>query len=98
MLVSPEKRDEVAGSSVTFQWDAVPGAVNYRLVVSTIAVVSYTGRKLDKKVGNVTSYVDTGYPMNGKKYYWWVLAYDKDGNPSTLSQVAENRRYFTSTS
>jgi len=98
-LVSPAKGAKVAGTSVTFQWNAVDGAQSYKLLVSTRSSLSSTySYKLNKNVGNVTTYVDTGYPMNGKTYYWWVWAYDADGNPSTLSQVVKNGRYFTSTS
>jgi len=46
--------------------------------------------------GNVTTYVDTGYPANGTVYYWWVWAYAADGSSSLWSGVSANGRWFTS--
>jgi len=44
-----------------------------------------------------TTYIDTGYPANGTKYYWWVWAYNADGTPSLWAEVSANGRSFTST-
>jgi hypothetical protein len=45
--------------------------------------------------GSITSYMDTGYPANGTKYYWWVWAYAADGSPSMWAQVSANQRWFS---
>ncbi|MBN2099222.1 MAG: right-handed parallel beta-helix repeat-containing protein, partial [Dehalococcoidia bacterium] len=96
-LVSPDNGAEVSGTSVSFEWSAVPGAVNYKLLVSTSTSIFDTSKyKCNMLVGNVTTYLDTGYPGTGTKYYWWVWAYDAGGNSSPWAQVSANRRDFTS--
>jgi hypothetical protein len=87
----------VPGTSVTFEWSPVAGAANYRLMVSTSTnPMDTTKRKISVLVGNVTTYVDTGYPANGTTYYWWVWAYVDDGSQSVWAEVSANMRSFTS--
>jgi PKD repeat protein len=96
-LVLPEQSDSVPSASVSFQWDAVAGAADYRLLVSTKpSMLDASGFKLNMKVGNITSYVDSGYLRNLAKYYWWVWAYAADGSYSRWSEVTANGRWFTS--
>jgi hypothetical protein len=81
---------------VTFEWSTASGAVDYLLIVSTSTnPFDATKRKSLTRVGDVTSYTDTGYPANGTKYYWWVLAYNADGGYSVWSEVIANGRSFT---
>jgi len=51
---------------------------------------------VDLGSGLPTTHLDGGYPVNGTVYYWWVWAYDANGNASLWSQVSANRRSFTS--
>jgi PKD repeat protein/sporulation protein YlmC with PRC-barrel domain len=101
-LVSPAKGTSVSGTSVTFEWGSVPGAVKYKLLVSTSTNILDTTKYkrnvdlVDLGSGLPTSYIDTGYPANGTKYYWWVWAYAADGSSSVWSQVSANGRDFTS--
>jgi hypothetical protein len=97
-LLAPAKGGAVAGSEVAFEWEAVEGAVNYRLVVSTSTdLLKQTARKTIVDVGTATSYVDTGYAANGTKYYWWVWAYNAEGSLSAWSDVSANGRWFANT-
>jgi hypothetical protein len=98
-LVSPANGAAVIGA-VTFQWSALPNAVNYQLVVSTSTNILDTSKvKINVMTGSgsVTSYVDTGgYLGDGTtKYIWWVWAYAADGTKSPWSLVSANSRYFT---
>jgi hypothetical protein len=98
-LVSPANGAGITGVSVTFQWTAVSGAVDYRLLVSTSSNIMETTkykRNVTMGSGSSTSYVDSGYPVDGTQYYWWVFAYAADGNFSLGSEVSANRRNFTS--
>jgi len=99
-LVSPAKGASVAGNSVTFDWKAVAEAVDYRLLVSTSRnPLDTTKYKCNIRTGSgdITSYVDTGYPANGARYYWWVWAYNAEGNWSLFSKVMAKRRSFSTT-
>jgi len=94
-LVSPADGATVPGTSVTYQWNAVDGAVNYRLIVSTNSQLwNPSVRKTVVDVGNATSYVDTAYPANGTTYYWWVFAQAADGSWSSYAEVEANGRHF----
>jgi hypothetical protein len=75
-LISPADGATVTGTSVTFYWSAVTEATDYKLIVNTTNNLYTAGRKTSLRVGNTTTYVDTGYPATGTKYYWWVIAYD----------------------
>ncbi|MBN2099794.1 MAG: hypothetical protein JW753_09380, partial [Dehalococcoidia bacterium] len=97
-LISPANAAEVPGASVSFEWSSVTGAVDYKLLVSTSTnVLDASKYKCNVNTGSLTTYLDTGYPANGTKYYWWVWAYDAGGGSSLWSQVSANRREFTST-
>ena len=85
----------VAGTSVTFEWGAVAGATDYKLIVNTTNNLYASGRKASLMVGNVTTYVDSGYLGNGTVYYWWVIAYASDGGHSDYNEVIDNGRSFT---
>jgi len=52
---------------------------------------------VDLGSGLPTSYVATGFPANGTRYYWWVWAYAADGSASVWSEVSANGRWFTNT-
>jgi hypothetical protein len=96
-LLSPAGRSAVVGSSVTFEWGSVPGAVDYMLIVSTSPKMSdEASHKLSERAGNTTAYTDAGYEGNGTKYYWWVVAYAADGRSSLLVHVEANGRWFRS--
>ena len=97
-LVSPVSGAQVLGPSVTFQWNALPDAVNYKLLVSTSTDIMDTTkykRSVMTGSGAITSYIDTGYLGAGTKYYWWVWAYAADGTYSLWAQVSANSRNFT---
>ncbi|MBN2099256.1 MAG: hypothetical protein JW753_06630, partial [Dehalococcoidia bacterium] len=97
-LVSPANGEAVTGGSVSFVWEAVEGAVDYKLVVSTSTKILDTTKykcNVNTGGGDVTSYVDAGYLGNGMKYYWWVWAYAADGSYSDWSEVSANGRWFT---
>ncbi len=90
-LLSPGDGAAVAGDSVAYEWTAIAGATNYRLIVSTDPRLWYEpGRKAVIDVGDVTTHVDTGYPGDGTRYYWWVFAQASDGTWSSYSDVDAN--------
>jgi hypothetical protein len=100
-LVSPANGASVSGTSVSFEWGSVVGAVKYKLLVSTSTNIMDTTKYkrnvdlVDVGSGLPTTYIDTGYPANGTKYYWWVWAYAADGSYSAWTQVSANGRNFT---
>jgi PKD repeat protein len=99
-LASPANGASVSGTSVTFEWGSVSGAVKYKLLVSTSTDILDTTKykcNVDVIGEATTTYVDTGYPANGTKYYWWVWAYNADGTSSLWAQVSANGRWFTNT-
>jgi len=74
--------------------------VDYRLIVSTGYKILETAKyKINVSVGSgdITSYEDTGYPADGRLYFWWVWAYAADGSLSVWSEVSANARYFRNT-
>ena len=94
-LVSPANDAVVTGTTVTFEWGSVVGAVSYRIIVSTSTNVLDTTKYKCNVAGTDTTHVDSGYPDNGTKYYWWVWAYASDGSQSAWAQVSANGRTFT---
>jgi hypothetical protein len=67
ILVSPSEGASQAATSVTFTWNASPGATDYDL-----AVYNASGILFDKWIGNVTSYQVNGLPNDGTRFYWIV--------------------------
>jgi len=99
-LVSPANGASVSGTSVSFEWSPVSGAVSYKLLVSRSAsILDTTKYKCNVDlVGEATvTYIDTGYPANGTRYYWWVWAYNAEEVPSLWAEVSANGRNFTNT-
>ncbi len=70
-LIQPGNSDIVSGSSVDFQWSAVPNANKYWLRVTRVSDGTV---KFKADLGNVTGYTDTGYPNDGTQYQWKVWA------------------------
>ena len=93
-LLSPNDAVVIFGTSVTFQWKPVDGATGYRLIVNTVnhplADQTY---KVHEVLGDVNTYVDTGYPQDGTTYYWWVWAIN-DAGQSDWPKVEQNGRNF----
>jgi hypothetical protein len=74
-LLSPGNVTVVSGTSINYQWSAVPGATSYWITISTSSNPNDTSKyKYSNGVGNVIQYNNTGYPNNGTTYYWWVAA------------------------
>ncbi len=85
VLSSPGDAADVPGSSVTFEWDVSAGATNYWLEINTDPNWGRKTRKICCEVGNITQYIDTGYPGDGTVYYWRVWA----GNAAAWCSAAE---------
>ena len=95
-LIKPNNGSTVYGTSVTFQWEPVDGATGYILTVNTMNdPLSYQTRKFYDVLGDVTTYMDTGYFEDGTTYYWWVWATDAAGQ-SRWPEVMANGRNFIS--
>jgi hypothetical protein len=86
VLVSPANGASQAGTSVTFSWNAAPGAEDYCLHVIDVSgyVLFY------QWVGNVTSYTVTGLPDDGRVLLWRVLTRNKAGNGAWSEQWTLN--------
>jgi len=68
VLSSPSSGSNQTGTSVSFSWNASPGATDYDLYIW-----SSSGRFFDKWLGNVTSYSVSGFPNDGTLYSWCVI-------------------------
>lgn len=73
ILIAPANGSIVSSSVVTFQWNAVIGAVQYYLVIWS----SLTGAQVYSGwVGNITSVPLTGLPGSGSLLQWQVYGLD----------------------
>ncbi len=93
-LSSPDDGANVPGASVTFEWNASAGATQYWMEVNSDPNWGRATRTFCGGVGNVTQYVDTGYPDDGTAYYWRVWAGNAAGWCSA-SEASANSRSFT---
>jgi hypothetical protein len=91
----PGNATYVPGTSITYSWNASPGATMYYLTVSTSPDPSDSSKyKFSGLLGNVTQYNGTGlYPNNGTTYYWWLSAGNSAGWASP-SDVLNNGMTF----
>ena len=76
-LSSPANRANVPGTSVTFQWNASPGATKYQFLIvrpSPSLSTTLSNSSVRKYYGqvNITEYTVTRFPNNGTTYYWWI--------------------------
>jgi len=66
------------GTTVSFKWNAVSGASNYIIEVSTSSTFAAAGQVYYGSVGNVTTKEISGIPA-GIRCYWRVRAYNATG-------------------
>ena len=85
-LLSPN----IPGTSITFTWNASPGATKYRLEVNGNLSWGKGTRKCYEDVGNVLSKTVTGFPNDGTMYYWRVWA----GNDAGWSPSSSSRSFI----
>ena len=80
-LVSPNNGATVYGTSITFQWNASPGATSYFLRVSNSAYpnLDHETSFISKNVGNVLQYTASGFPDDGTDYIWGVWSGTSNG-------------------
>jgi len=73
-LSSPNNGATVYATSITFQWNASPGATMYFLRVSNSAYpnLDHETSFISKNVGNVLQYTASGFPDDGTEYVWGV--------------------------
>lgn len=74
--VSPINGDYVHGNSVTFQWNASPGATHYSLRIRKGDTVPF----YKQDVGNALSKTVTGFLNDGQEYTWIVTAQNASPN------------------
>jgi hypothetical protein len=90
----PGNATYVPGTSITYSWNASPGATMYWITVSKSSDRSDASQyKINGLLGNVTHYTDTAYPNNGTTYYWWINAGNQAGW-APISQVIDNELTF----
>ncbi len=94
VLTSPDDGGTVSGSSVTYQWNASAGADKYWIEVNTDPAWGAGTRKICIGVGDVTQYIDSGYPDDGTAYYWRVWA-GNDAGWCFAGEASANSRSFT---
>jgi uncharacterized repeat protein (TIGR01451 family) len=93
-LLSPGNGTTVSGTSVTYRWNASAGATKYYITVSASSDPSDSSKwKISGLLGNITQFIDKGYPDNGVTYYWWVSA-GNSGGWSPQSEVRANGYSF----
>ena len=81
-LTSPASGGNVAGTSVTFSWQAAQGATDYNLkVFSSTGAVTF-----DQWLGNVTSRTVTGFANQGQSQSWSVTARNAAGTGPASAQ------------
>jgi hypothetical protein len=90
-LISPAAGAHQAGYSVTFTWEAVTGATQYYLIVSTSPTLALP-RKFEGYVTG-TSKTVTGFYSVGTIYYWSVWSID-DGTWCVMADGYANTRSF----
>ena len=95
-LSSPNNGATVYGTSITFQWNASPGAIGYWLRVSNSAYPNLDEETsfFSKGVGNVLQYSVSGFPDRGTDYVWGVYSGNSNGW-CDKSEVLANARIFT---
>ena len=78
VLLSPREEHAVSGEDVTFEWEPVEGAQEYRLQVA--ADTEFETLVLDQSVGTETS-LDTSedFPEDRHTFYWRVLVRGEAG-------------------
>ncbi len=75
VLNAPSSGSTQAVTSITFSWDASPGATKYALIIW-----SESGQMFfNQWAGNVTSYDVAGFPNDGTRYYWTVYPWNTAG-------------------
>jgi hypothetical protein len=85
-LVSPKEAHVVDGSAVTFDWTPVAGAADYVLQVA--ADTQFDQVVFEEGTGDATSLtVYDVFPVDGKSYYWRVIARDSEGVEGTADHV-----------
>ena len=99
-LSSPNNGAIVHGTSITFQWNASPGATAYWLRVSDSAYPNLNPDTSFRSinVGKVLQYTASGFPDDGTEYVWGVYAGDIRWSPALWSPkpgVLANARIFT---
>jgi hypothetical protein len=79
ILVSPANEADVAGSAVTFSWNASAGAERYHLQVSTVSNFS-SNFITDNNTLTANAFTQSGMPNDGTTFYWRVRAYSAAGD------------------
>jgi hypothetical protein len=77
VLTRPANNENVAGDRVTFEWNPVPGADRYELLVEYDTVGG--GEFKREMVGNVFASRQTGFLDDGSRYKWTVRAGNVNG-------------------
>ena len=76
-LVFPADNSFQDTADITFQWNAVSGAIDYWFQLSFDA--NFSNVPINQTTGNVTSKTLIDFPMDGTVYYWRVSAGDPSG-------------------
>jgi hypothetical protein len=76
VLTSPANGSNQTGISIKFKWGAVSGTTGYHLIIGEGAGMST--RIFDDYVGGLSKTV-SGFPDDGRKYYWQVAGYNDAG-------------------
>jgi len=95
-LSSPNNGAAVEGTSVTFEWNAAPGATDYALRVSNSAYPNLDPETsfFSSTVGNVNKYTVSGFPDDGTEYVWGVWSRNSYGFCAKPGVLA-NARIFS---
>ncbi len=75
VLLSPANGSTESGTSVTFSWTPYPGATRYYYQLATSVDFNSASLLLNGFVEQNPIFFN-GFPLNGTRYYWRVLAVD----------------------
>jgi hypothetical protein len=67
--LAPASGSNVPGTAVSFEWDVATGATDYFLEITDDQHVVF-----GQWVGNITHIILSGFPENGRLYFWRVAA------------------------
>jgi hypothetical protein len=91
--ITPSNGSTIPSTSTTYtlEWEAIDGAITYRLEVNSSSAWNEGTRFFYEEVGNVTSKEISDLPYNQTTYYWRVWA----NNGSGWSEPSESGSFTT---
>jgi len=80
----PLNNTDVTNNSFSLQWEPVPGATSYNVIIATDS--EFYGNTIENMTVTSTSYTPQNLTLS-QQYYWQVIAVDHGGNECTESEA-----------